>query len=169
MFSEHNHLHLDMPGNFERMIQLATEVFEVHNDPQQLDVDENIIHRLKALHPSAVSEYANEQGPFIWVLMIPTTLPLMNAFVAGQMGETELLNKTPVGIQYQALYLCSALTLPEFRNQGLTKKIALEAIREIRKRHPIQHLFVWNFSKEGSWLANALALAEQIPLIERPR
>jgi hypothetical protein len=158
-----------MPGNFERMMQLAAEVFEVHNDPQQLDVDENIITQLQALHPSAVMEYANEEGPIIWVLMIPTTRQLMNAFVNGQLGETELLNQTPVGIQYQALYLCSALTLPEFRNQGLTKKIALEAISEIRKIHPIEHLFVWNFSQEGSWLANSLANSEHIPLIERPR
>ena len=36
-----------MKSNFERMIDLAGEVFAAHNDPTQLDVDEDVIEKLE--------------------------------------------------------------------------------------------------------------------------
>lgn len=151
------------------MIALANETFALQNDPQQLQVNEEVMKKLEQLHPSTLSEYIDGDGPVIWVLLIPTTKDLMNLFIAGKIGETELLNKTPSGIKYEALYLCSALTLPEFRGKGLTKKLCLHAISKIRKMHPIQVLFVWSFSKEGEKLAASIALYEKLPLLERIR
>ncbi len=156
-----------MSKNFGRMIQLAMDTFAVHNDPDQLDVDEKIIQQLEQLHPDAVSELANEDGPVIWVLLIPTTHELMNEFINKKITETEFLDRTKPGLMYDALYLCSAMTLPEFRGKGATKKIALEAIRSIRSLHPIKTLFVWNFSGEGAALANSIAQHEGLPLLER--
>jgi hypothetical protein len=158
-----------MSKNLERMIALANESFLVHNDPHVLDVDEQVIEELKQIDPSTLSEYIEGDGPVSWVLLIPTTIPLMEQFIAGEIGEGELVNNTPKGIQYDALYLCSALTLPEFRNKGFTKKMALDAMEEIRNRHPIQTLFVWNFSKEGAGLSEAIALSQKLPIVERPR
>ena len=70
-----------MMTNFERMIRLAVETFDAHNDPEQLDVDEQVIERLKQVHPAAVSERANVDGPIAWLLLIPTTSDLMNQFI----------------------------------------------------------------------------------------
>lgn len=151
------------------MLALASESFAAQNDPQQLDVNEEVIGQLAQLHPSTLSEYMDGDGPVIWVLLIPTTKALMNRFIQGEMGETELLGRTPVGSSYDALYLCSALTLPEYRGKGLTKKLCLHAIRDIMKTNPIDFLFVWNFSEEGDGLSKAIASELQLSLIHRPR
>jgi hypothetical protein len=65
-------------SNFERMIQLAEEVFAVKNDPNQLDVNPEVLERLQRIHPATVTEYDDGNGPVAWVLVFPTTLELMN-------------------------------------------------------------------------------------------
>ena len=92
----------------------------------------------------------------------------MNRFIAEEIGETQLLNETPLDAKYDALYLCSALVLPEWRKKGLATKVGLEAIKQIRKDHPIKYLFTWNFSAEGANLADSAAEYEHLPLLKRP-
>ncbi|GDX52771.1 hypothetical protein LBMAG27_18180 [Bacteroidota bacterium] len=156
-------------SNFERMINLAVETFAAHNDPNQLDVNEEVIKQLEQLHPATLSEHNEGDGPVVWILLIPTTTSLMNEFIKEKISESELLNKTPLNIKYDALYLCSALVLPEFRRKGLAKKIALDAIQQIRNDHPIKNLFTWNFSKEGALLSESIAQHENLPLLPRER
>jgi GNAT superfamily N-acetyltransferase len=155
--------------NFDRMIQLATEVFDAHNDPEQLDVNESVIEQLHQLHPACVSEFIEGDGPIIWLILIPTTEKLMHEFIEEIISESELLNQTPLHIKYDALYLCSVMVLEEFRRKGLAKKIALEAIKKIRFDHPIKKIFTWNFSKEGSLLAESISREESLPLFNRER
>ncbi|MDP1747758.1 MAG: hypothetical protein Q8L90_19440 [Bacteroidota bacterium] len=154
-------------SNFERMIQMAEEVFAVKSNPDQLDVNEEILTRLRAIHPATVTEYNDSKGPVAWVLTLPTTLDLMNKFIDRNITEKQLLDLTPVNIKYETLYLCSAMTLPEYRKKGLTKRLTLEAIEKIRETHPIQNLFVWPFTKEGEALANAIAHPVSLPLLKR--
>jgi ribosomal protein S18 acetylase RimI-like enzyme len=157
-----------MPStNFERMIQLAVETFAAHNDPEQLDVNDEVIRKLERIHPAAVSERTDGDGPVAWGLMIPTTTALMNQFVAGEISEGELLDKTPLDKKYDALYLCSAMVLPEYRRKGLAKQMAIDAIRRIRAEHPVKNLFTWNFSKEGAILAESISRHESLPLLKR--
>jgi ribosomal protein S18 acetylase RimI-like enzyme len=155
-------------SNLERLIQLATDVFAAKSDPEQLDVDEKIIERLKSLHPSTVSEYGDSKGPAAWVLVIPTTDDVMNQFIAKKITEKQLLDLTPLKTKYNALYLCSALTLPEYRGKGITKKLTLDAIESIRQTHPVKTLFVWPFTKQGEDLADAIARTLSLPLLKRP-
>ena len=155
-------------SNFERMIQLADEVFSAHNDLAQLEVDEAVMRRLEQIHPATLSEHVEGDGPVVWILLIPTTKDLMDRFVAEEISETELLNKTPLKGKYEALYLCSALVLPEWRKKGLATKVGLEAMKQIRADHPIQYLFTWNFSPEGASLADNAARHEGLPLLKRP-
>jgi GNAT superfamily N-acetyltransferase len=155
-------------SNFERMIQLATDVFSAHNDPAQLDVDEKVMERLEKIHPATLSEHVEGDGPVVWILLIPTTIDLMSRFIAEEIGETELLNKTPLNVKYEALYLCSALVLPEHRKKGLATKVGMEAIKQIRAEHPIKYLFTWNFTPEGANLAETAAKFEHLPLLKRP-
>ncbi len=154
-------------SNFERMIQLAEEVFDVRNDANQLSVDEEVIKRLKNLHPSTLSEYDDGKGPVVWILVIPTTRDLMNRFINKSITEQELLDLTPLNIPYEAIYLCSAMVLPEYRNKGIAKKLTLEAIESIKKQHPIKSLFVWPFTKEGNSLAEHIAKLSSLPLLKR--
>jgi hypothetical protein len=156
-------------SNLERMIDLADEVFGAHSDPAQLDVDEAVMARLEQIHPATLSEHTAGSGPIVWILLIPTTIDLMERFVAEEITETELLYQTPIGIKYDALYLCSALVLPEYRRLGLAKQAGTKAIKEIMADHPVKYLFTWNFSKEGEMLADLASEDFGLPLLIRPR
>jgi hypothetical protein len=154
-------------SNYQRLIKLAEEVFAVKSDPDQLDVSQEVIERLKKIHPATVSEFSDENGPVAWLLVIPTTSDLMNRFLSKEITEKELYNLTPLNTPYEALYLCSALVLEEYRRKGITKRIALKAIEDIRKDHPLKCLFVWTFSKEGDLASEALAKLTGLPLYKR--
>jgi hypothetical protein len=154
-------------SNYQSLIKLAEEVFAVKSDPNQLDVSQEVIERLKKIHPATVSEFSDENGPVAWLLIIPTTSDLMNRFLAKEITEKELFNLTPPDTAYEALYLCSALVLEEYRRKGITKQLALKAIEDIRKDHPLKCLFVWTFSKEGDLASEALAKLTELPLYKR--
>ena len=149
------------------MLQLADEVFASKSDPNQLGVDEKVIERLQYIHPSTVSEYDDGNGPVAWILLIPTTVDLMDKFLASEISEEELFERTPLFAKYESLYLCSAMVLEEYRKKGIAKKLTMQAIENIRKDHPIKYLFVWPFSKEGEVLSMELAKWAALPLKKR--
>lgn len=153
--------------NFQRMLRLAEEFFETKHDPLQITVDEETTALLRQIHPSAMSEVKNQDGPIAWVLVIPTTRDLMNQFVAGEIDERELLFRTPLNASYDALYLCSALVLPEFRRKGTAKRLVMKAVSAIRDEHPIKYLFYWEFSADGKALASSIAQEAHLPLLAR--
>jgi GNAT superfamily N-acetyltransferase len=88
----------------------------------------------------------------------------MNRFLENKISEKELYERTPLNIPYEALYLCSAMVLPEYRRKGIAEKLTLKAIESIRKDQPIKALFVWAFSKEGEALAEKIAARTGLPL-----
>ena len=149
------------------MLQLIDEVFATRNDPDQIQVTQKQLKKLGAIHSATLSEYANQEGPLIWILMIPTTTVIMTEFLSGKISEKGLLKKTKPGISYDCIYLCSATTLAEYRGKGKTKQVCLEAIERIMKDHPIKTLFVWPFSAEGRRLADSLANACGLKLLEK--
>lgn len=51
--------------NYARMMQLAEEVFAVHEDPTQLQVDAEVLEHLRRLHPASVNEEADADGPVV--------------------------------------------------------------------------------------------------------
>lgn len=149
------------------MIQLADDVFAVRTDPTQLSVDEGVIKRLQRIHPAAISEYDDGNGPVAWILIFPTTLALMKRFLEHDISEKELYELTPLKTKYEAIYLCSALILPEYRGKGIAKKLSVQAIQSIKKDHPIKSLFVWVFSRKGDALAQKIAGLTELPLKKR--
>jgi len=154
-------------SNFERLIQLADEVFSVKNDPSQLDVNDKVLKRLKRMHPATVADEDDGNGPVAWVLVIPTTLDLMNRFLKSEISEKELFDLTPLNATYEALYLCAALVLEEYRRKGIALHLTLKAVENLRKDHPLKCLFVWPFSKEGDHLAATIAGMASLPLYKR--
>lgn len=154
-------------SNYERLIKLADDVFAVKKDPMQLDVNQQVIERLKKIHATTVSEFDDGNGPVAWVLVIPTTLELMNRFLENKISEKELFEMTPLDKTYEALYLCSALVLEEYRRKGIAKRLAIKAINDIRINHPLKALFVWAFTKEGDLASEAIARLAGLPLLKR--
>jgi hypothetical protein len=154
-------------SNLERLIKLADEVFAVKCDPSQLDVNAEVLARLKKIHPATISEYNEGNGPVAWVLLIPTTTELMEQFINEYITEKELFELTPLHVSYDTIYLCSALVLEEYRRKGITKTLVLKAIVKIRKKHPLKAAFVWAFSPEGNRAAETIASLAELPLYKR--
>ena len=154
-------------SNFERMIQLADDVFAVKNDPDQLDVNQDVLDQLRRIHPATVSEFDDGHGPVAWVLLIPTTLGLMDQFLSQSISEKELYEQTPLDAAYEAIYLCSAMVLEEYRRKGIARQLTLKAIDSIRKDHPIKNLFVWSFTIEGDMTADTISQITSLPLLKR--
>jgi hypothetical protein len=150
--------------NFSRMLSLIDEVFDTRKNPNQLQINQQVMKKLGKIHRATLSEFTDENGPAIWVLVIPTTTTVMNDFLSGKISEKDILGKTKPGEKYTCIYLCSVTTLPEYRGKGESKKLCLQAIKAICKDNPIEALFVWPFSKEGENLAASLAKECKLPL-----
>lgn len=155
------------PSNFERMVALAEKVFGMRSDPGQISVDQEVMAKLEAIHPATLGEVADENGPVAWMLVIPTSREVMEDFLASRITERQVLERTSSGVHATAVYLCSALVLPEHRGKGYARRLALDAIRAIRRDHPIETLYVWSFSAEGRALASRVAQEAGLPLRER--
>jgi hypothetical protein len=156
-----------MTDKLERMLQLVGEFFDVKNDPEQLSVTEEVMEKLNKIHSSCMSEYNEGDGPVVWILLIPTTEAIMKRFLSKEISETQLLEETPLNAEYDAIYLCSASVLPEYRRKGLAKKVGYEAITNIMKDHKIKALFYWSFSPEGQALAEKASKELNLPLYKR--
>jgi len=153
--------------NFERLIELSDEVFSSRTDPDQLNVNENVMEHLQLIHPDTISEYDEGNGPVCWILLIPTTLDLMNQFIHKEISERELYELTPLNAKYEAIYMCSALLLEEFRGKGIAQRVGMKAIENIIVDHSIKALFFWSFSKEGEKLAQKVSGLMNLPLYKR--
>ena len=149
------------------MIQLATEFFDVKNDPSQLSIDETVIERLRLIHPATMGEMTDENGPIAWTIAIPTTESVMNRFLEKQINEAELLALTEYEKKFTEVYLCSALVLPEHRGKGFAKQLFCSSIYAIQKKHSVQSLFSWAFSTEGDGLSQTVAKTLGLPLHKR--
>ena len=156
-----------MKSNYERLIELADEVFAVRQDPEQLDVDETVIEKLQSIHPATLSDKDFGEGPVLWILLIPTTATLMNRFLNHEINERELYELTAPHQNYEAIYLCSALVLEEYRKKGYAQEVTIQAINEISKQHPIKSLFYWPFTEGGAATAKSIATELGLPLLER--
>ncbi|HTY00452.1 MAG TPA: hypothetical protein VMG09_10530 [Bacteroidota bacterium] len=156
-----------MQKNLERMMRLADEFFDYRNDPEQIVVDELIMAKLEAIDPASLAQQANDDGPIAWILVIPTTESVMREFLEGKISERKLLEETMPGQQFDAVYLCSALVLPEFRKKGIAKSLTLRSVNAIRKRHPIRWLYIWPFSEEGARVAEEVAAEAKLPLLRK--
>ena len=155
--------------NFKRMMELIDETFATRQDPEQLQVTPAQLKKLKAIHPATLTELANEQGPLIWVLVIPTSIQVRDAFIKGEISETRLLELTGPGQAYEALYLCSVTALPEARGKGQALDLCLKAIQAIMQQHSIKSLYTWPFSPQGLKLAGSLANSLNLPLLLRQK
>lgn len=158
---------MELSPNLKRMLALIDEVFETKSDPHQLSFTEDDMEHLARLHSNCLNELANEDGPYAWISIFPTNLELANDFIGGKSTERELFDKTVTLMpsQFNTVYLCSALVLPEFRRSNLAFNVSCEAVQAMKNTFQIEHLLVWPFSEEGERLAKKIAEAVQLPLL----
>jgi hypothetical protein len=151
------------------MYELIDDVFDTQNDSTQLRFSENDIEKLISLSPHTLQEAANEDGPYAWISVFPTSQDLMNQFLSEQINERQLFDLTNKEDNNEVVYLCSAIVLPEFRNQGLALKLTIQAIEALQLSYPIRVALVWPFSDNGFRLAEKAAEACGLSLRARTR
>jgi hypothetical protein len=154
-------------SNLERMIALADEFFDAKNDPDQIVVDEEVVQKLRGIHPATMSEETHSDGPVAWLLAIPTPHSVMEQFLRGEIGEKALLDMAVNAKSHESVYLCSAIVLPEYRRKGLARKLAMRAVQAFQADFPIKELYCWAFSEEGKQLAQLIATELRLPLFQR--
>jgi len=158
-----------MQPNLNRLLQIVDQVFETRNDPTQIGFSEHDMAKMARLNEACLQESSLEEGPIAWVAVIPTSLDLMNRFIAQEITERELFDSTTLQTPQEALYLCSAVVLPEHRRSGVAFNLCVSAIRSMQSDGNILCAFVWPFSDEGKTLASKIAKSCSIPLYSRSR
>lgn len=136
----------------KRMNQIAEEIFGTHEDPNQIQIKRESAEKLDSLTKDwLVYELDKSENPISWIVVVPTTKEIAEKFLHKEITERQLLEMTSPQKEYSALYLCSAITVPEHRRQGLAEKLLKEAINKIPKTNNCI-LFAWPFSEEGNHL-----------------
>ena len=158
-----------MQPNLKRLLELVDDVFATRNDPTQIAFTEADMKKMESLHDGCLQEAANEDGPISWVAVIPTSLELMHRFIRGEVTERQLFDATEESTPQQAVYLCSAIVLPEHRRSGIAFDLSVRSIRNIQEDRHIEAAFVWPFSDEGENLAQKVASFCSLPLFVRAR
>lgn len=151
-------LHSSFEDNpFEKMSAIAEKFFGTKIDPDQIPVTKTSRLKLKELSPFGLNCALDEnRDPISWVVCIPTTLNLMNEFISGKITEKEMFDRTEKSENYSALYLCSAITIPQYRRKGIARFLILESVNKFKELNPDIQLFAWIYSKEGSELSKSL-------------
>lgn len=152
-----------MSQRFTRMLQCVETAFNTRQDPHQIQVNASERQKLEDLHPMCLSALEDDDGPWIWALMFPTTVELSHAFINGKIYENQLLCNASKH-DLQSLYLCSVTALPEIRNQGKSYALCLKSTEMLCAEFNIRELLVWPHSPAGLKLAQKLQTALQLPL-----
>ena len=91
--------------------------------------------------------------------LIPTNKKIMREFLDLKIGEQELFTGSMMleKNEINSLYICFAVIEKEYREKGIITQSITYQINEIKKKHKINNLFVWPYSKGGLNLSKKIA------------
>lgn len=142
---------------FEKALELSEAFFGTKKDPEQIPVTQASADKLQSIHPNTIRYQLDERGdPIAWVVVIPTSTETMQKFTSGSISERELLDVAAEERSFEALYLCSAFVLPEYRRKGYAKQLLLDGIRELSGGRDLP-LYAWVYSEAGERLVDAVS------------
>lgn len=139
----------------DKMLNIAEQFFGTQSDPNQMPITKESFYKLQRLHPKTVVYRLKNEEPISWIVVVPTQIDLMNKFLQGEINERALLDLTKPQVEYEALYLCAAFTIPEHRRNGYVVEMFKEVIADIPHKQEVK-LFAWPFSEEGRKLIEKL-------------
>lgn len=146
-----------LPSEIENQVVAAYEAtFGTKTDPDQMQVTQESREKITKLMPNWLVYRVGQVGELMaFANVVPTTREVAERFLSGEITEREILELTKSQERYTALYLCSAVTLPEYRRQGLALELSKELIANALLTDDAL-LFAWIFSNEGDRLVRKL-------------
>ena len=151
--------------NYQRLLELADQLFNTKSDPEQLDVNEHVIETLQHIDPVLIYEHQFEQEAVAWITLIPSNKVLTEAFLQGVLTEKMYFEKSVALSTFDTIYLCSAIVLEAFRHKGIVSQHCKAAIEQMCLKHKIEQLAAWPFTTEGLNCAKAIAQKLELPLL----
>lgn len=139
----------------EKTRKIAEQLYGTAQHPDHIPVTAASQEKLNRLHPKTVLFKVIDDEPVSWIVVVPTTRVLAEKFVNGEITERVLFDQTQPSERYEALYICSIITVPEHRRKGYGTGLLREALENI-PLVPDPYLFCWIYSKEGEAMFQAL-------------
>ena len=136
----------------EKTLAIAEQFFGSQEHPDYIPITKESAQKFERLNPNFMVYKLKDGEPISWILVLPTSLNLMNQFIKGDINERQLLDLTQPETKYEALYLCSAFTVPEYRRHGYVLEMFKEAIEKISHTENFT-LFAWPVTQEGKELS----------------
>ncbi len=138
-------------------MQIAEKFFGTLNDPEVIPITSDSMNKLRRLHPAAFHYLTDKKGEHAvgWSVVVPTTKLLAHQFLEGRITERQLFDQTVPQDRYDALYLCAAFVLPEYRRQGLATKLFKDSLKAIPLTHNAEY-FTWPTTPEGKAMAEKM-------------
>lgn len=141
----------------QKMDRIAEDIFGTEKDPGQIPITKEYGEILERLTPHWIKYRLDDYGePIAWSVVVPTQLDLMHKFMRGEITEKELVDLTKHQDEYEALYLCAAVTIPQYRRKGYALETMIEAINNVPHVENAV-LFAWAYSEEGRKLVEKLS------------
>lgn len=142
----------------KKIIKITEDFYGTESDPNQIPVTEESSDKLLSINTDTVLYRTDKnQNPVACVVVIPTSKKTMKKFLNKEITEKELLDIAVSEKKGEALYLCSAFVVPEFRRKGYAIRLLLEAIEKLSNKQQKIPLYYWGYSKEGKGLAQNLS------------
>lgn len=141
----------------EEISDIAEGLFDTGHSEDQIPIEEATVVKMDLLTRDWLVCVLDEKGnPISWVMIVPTQKELAKKFINKEISEKELFVETEFAEQYDALYLCSAITIPEFQKRGLVTLLTLGLIQKIpHTADPV--IFSWPTTVPGKIALTALS------------
>ncbi len=141
---------------FDKMLKISEEYFGTANDPDQIPISKEAGDKIRSIHPETILYKFNKGNPIAWEVIIPTSLSVMNNFLHKKISERVLFEIAVKEKKHEALYLCSAFVLPEYRGRGYAKELIMKGIATLSQNKELP-LYCWIYSNEGKNLVDSLS------------
>jgi len=136
-------------------MDIAERYFGTASDQDQIPITMESLDKLVSIDEDAILIKTDEHGePISWVVVIPTGKETMELFLDNAITEKELFDRAVAENKREALYLCAAFTVPEYRGKGYAQELFSRAVKKFAPTRETD-LFAWIYSPEGQGLFEA--------------
>lgn len=150
------------------LVSVTDDFFHTESDNTQIPASQESRDKFFTLDPYCLAVDIDENGePRGHVLLIPTQKTLAERFLKNSITEKEMFDLTQKSDVYDALYVCSAVTMPKYRRQGVALNLLTTTIEKFVSRYPnpIDLIFAWPYSDEGMKLGKVLEVKISRPIV----